>query len=289
MTLGEKLSSLRKKHSYTQEQFAELLGVSRQSVSKWESDTSYPETDKLIRISQLFQCSLDYLLKDDIETPEDANFTRYSSTDSIHYSDASSSLSDLNDASDSSFITYKYRVKLPTPIDKKSKHTIAGLPLWHITSSPKQTSKGIFALGFKARGIFSLGFLSLGVFSFGFLSIGIFSLALFALGVLSIGCFALGLIAIGSISIGVISIGALSVGEFSIGALAIGKYFAIGDSAYGAIAIGKTTANGSLFNSLHKLSELSSADITHIKNLLDDTVPNYLEWANRLVQLLLSI
>lgn len=67
MTVGEKLLKLRKEHDLTQEQFAELLKVSRQSVSKWELDTVYPDTEKLIRISKLFNCSLDYLLKDEVE------------------------------------------------------------------------------------------------------------------------------------------------------------------------------------------------------------------------------
>lgn len=66
MTLGEKLSKLRKEYNYTQEQLADILGVSRQSISKWESDISYPETDKLIELGKLFECSMDYLLKDDI-------------------------------------------------------------------------------------------------------------------------------------------------------------------------------------------------------------------------------
>ena len=67
MTMGEKLAKLRRQHNLTQEQFAELLMVSRQSVSKWELNTTYPDTEKLIRISKLFDCSLDYLLKDEIE------------------------------------------------------------------------------------------------------------------------------------------------------------------------------------------------------------------------------
>ncbi len=62
MTLGNKLSKLRKENNYTQEQLADLLGVSRQAISKWESDITYPETDKLIRISKLFHCTTDYLL-----------------------------------------------------------------------------------------------------------------------------------------------------------------------------------------------------------------------------------
>ena len=67
MTIGEKLAKLRKEQNLTQEQFAEVLQVSRQSVSKWELNTAYPDTEKLIRISKLFDCSLDYLLKDEIE------------------------------------------------------------------------------------------------------------------------------------------------------------------------------------------------------------------------------
>ncbi len=48
-----------------------MLGVSRQAISKWESDATYPETDKLIRMSELFDCSLDYMLKDKVETGND--------------------------------------------------------------------------------------------------------------------------------------------------------------------------------------------------------------------------
>ena len=66
MTLGEKLSKLRKEYNYTQEQLADILGVSRQSISKWESDIAYPETDKLIELGKLFDCSMDYLLKEEI-------------------------------------------------------------------------------------------------------------------------------------------------------------------------------------------------------------------------------
>ena len=54
MTLGDKLSKLRKENNCTQEQLADVLGVSRQSVSKWESNITYPETDKLVRISKSF-------------------------------------------------------------------------------------------------------------------------------------------------------------------------------------------------------------------------------------------
>lgn len=70
MTTGNKIQEKRKRLNITQEQLAEYLGVSRQSVSKWESDLAYPETDKLIRMASLFHVSLDYLLREDFEESE---------------------------------------------------------------------------------------------------------------------------------------------------------------------------------------------------------------------------
>ena len=70
MNTGEKIARLRKENNYTQEQLAALLGVSRQSVSKYESGVTYPETDKLIHLSELFGCTVDYLLKDNVEEPD---------------------------------------------------------------------------------------------------------------------------------------------------------------------------------------------------------------------------
>lgn len=62
MNTGEKIAKLRKTNNLTQEQLADLLNVSRQAVSKWESDGAYPETDKLIHMARIFHCSIDYLL-----------------------------------------------------------------------------------------------------------------------------------------------------------------------------------------------------------------------------------
>ena len=72
MTFGEKLSKERKLNNYTQEQLAEILGVSRQTVSKWELDIVYPETDKLVKLGELFHCSMDYLLKESVDDKGDA-------------------------------------------------------------------------------------------------------------------------------------------------------------------------------------------------------------------------
>ena len=66
MSIGNKLAEARKKQNLTQEQLAERLGVTRQAVSRWESDAVYPETDKIVRMARLLNVSCDYLLRDDI-------------------------------------------------------------------------------------------------------------------------------------------------------------------------------------------------------------------------------
>ena len=79
MSLGNKLAEARKKQNLTQEQLAERLGVTRQAVSRWESDTAYPETDKIVRMAQILEVSCDYLLQDGVDekgTPAPAAVTR---------------------------------------------------------------------------------------------------------------------------------------------------------------------------------------------------------------------
>lgn len=66
MTTGEKIAYYRKRNGYTQELLGEKLGVTRQAVSKWESDSTFPETDKLILLSKLFNCHIDDLLNNEI-------------------------------------------------------------------------------------------------------------------------------------------------------------------------------------------------------------------------------
>ena len=255
MTFGEKLSRLRKENNYTQEQLAEMLGVSRQSISKWESDIAYPETDKLIKIGKIFACSMDYLLNEEI-----------SERRGEQQSDKSVFLN---------LLKWQFR-------ERKSEKIVFGMPLYHIG----RNAHGFFAVGLKARGVFSIGLLSRGVVSLGLLSLGVISIGvlafgLIAAGVLALGAFAagaiaLGLIAMGAISVGILSFGALSVGCFSVGAMAIGKYAAVGDHAYGIVAIGRTVAQGSAYS---YVGDIGGADIPSIVKCLDSSVPHWLNWA----------
>ena len=71
MILAEKIMTLRKKNGWSQEELAGKLGVSRQSVSKWESGMSIPDLDKILMMSEIFEVSTDFLLKDEIEQDEE--------------------------------------------------------------------------------------------------------------------------------------------------------------------------------------------------------------------------
>ena len=255
MTLGEKLSKLRKEYNYTQEQLAGILGVSRQSISKWESDIAYPETDKLVKMGKLFECSMDYLLNEDISEKKGLQPTEKESfwDKLIH--------------------------------ERKSEKMIFGMPLYHIG----RNAHGFFAIGLKARGVVSFGLMSRGVLSFGLLSLGVVSIGLLSLGLISAGVFSAGLLAVGSIalglfaagaiSVGLISFGALSVGYFSSGALAFGKYIAVGDHAHATIAIGQTLADGTVYS---HIGNLTTADIPKVVEWLDGNVPSWLGWAKEI-------
>ena len=260
MTFGSKLSKLRRENNHTQEQLAAILGVSRQAVSKWESDITFPETEKLLKLGELYHCSIDYLLKDTESTHQNI-MTENPKTISLT----------LN--------LYSFN------FERKSKKSIGGLPLWHINLGYGRTAKGIFAIGFFAKGIVSLGLLSLGVVSFGVLSLGFFALGSVAIGLLSAAAIACGIISVGAVSIGVVSIGALSIGCFSFGAAANGKYLAIGDHAKALIALGDTKATGSIYQ---KLGELTKDEILTVKKLLDENVPPFLSWAKEIAKLFLK-
>lgn len=84
MILADKIMNLRKQQGMSQEELAHQLGISRQSVSKWESGASIPDLDKILKLSDLFGVSTDYLLKDEIEE--------------ISYSESSASLDDNIDS-----------------------------------------------------------------------------------------------------------------------------------------------------------------------------------------------
>ena len=63
MTIADRIQSLRKAKGMSQEELADKVGVSRQSVSKWESEQAAPDLDKIVIMSEIFEVTTDYLLK----------------------------------------------------------------------------------------------------------------------------------------------------------------------------------------------------------------------------------
>ena len=258
MTLGEKIAKQRKELNYTQEQLADILGVSRQSISKWESDIAYPETDKLVKMGKLFECSIDYLLNEDVTEKQGTQSTEKECIWDI----------------------FKKQFH-----ERKSDKMVFGMPLYHIGKNAHGffavglKARGVFSIGLMSRGIVSLGMLSLGVISLGILSLGLISVGVLSAGLLAVGSIAIGLFAVGAISAGLVSFGALSVGCFSTGALVVGKYAAVGDHAHGMIAIGKSVAEGSVYS---HIGDLSTADIPTIVEWLDSNIPSWLNWAKEI-------
>lgn len=70
MGYHERLIELRKKNNYTQEELAGIIGVSRQAISKWESGMANPDIEKLIKLSELYGCSIDYIVGNDNKIDE---------------------------------------------------------------------------------------------------------------------------------------------------------------------------------------------------------------------------
>ena len=86
MTLGQRILQIRTEHNLSQESFAEKLGTTRQTVSRWELDQTYPTLENIVRISRIFSITTDSMLRDGISTFDTESDTFvcgvYRSTDS---------------------------------------------------------------------------------------------------------------------------------------------------------------------------------------------------------------
>lgn len=218
MTTGMKISNLRKSEGITQEELAEKLGTTRQAVSKWESDQSIPDVSNLVKISELFGCTTDYLLKAGVQMP---NGTK--ATDPSQKSDVDDTIICRSMSWDISKMEYR------------SKKTVFGLPLIHVCFKDNEWAKGIIAVGKKASGIISCGLLSVGILSFGLVSLGIFAAGLISLGLAAAAFAAVGVAAAGAVSVGVFAVGAVAIGYYAYGAVVILPLAStFGGNGYGA-------------------------------------------------------
>ena len=220
-TFSEKLLELRRREGLSQEQLADRLGVTRQSVSKWESGAAAPELTKLVALSDLFSVSVDYLVKDRLEEPERPAEATPPST---------ARLEEQVEEISSYFRGYAY----------DSKARLWGLPLvsirFRLYGHPMRTRD-------VARGVFAIGNIAVGLVSFGLISAGLLSLGLISAGLLSIGCLAFGLAALGPVAAGLLAFGPVALGLWYAGGVtALGGKIAVGVAAVGDTAVGYDAA-----------------------------------------------
>ncbi len=259
MTLGEKIYSLRVKNGLSQEAFGEKLGVSRQSVSKWETDQSVPELDKIVMISELFTVTTDYLLKESAAEPASGQWkgtTAAGGPGQWTKASGAEQASDVwGESSDTEQDAYECRgravVKRGFSYEYKSKRSWRGMPLVHVNIGFGRSAKGVIAIGLAAKGIVAIGLAGLGVITLAPVGIGLLlSAGIVAIGGIALGDFAIGVVAMGAFCVGIFSMGALAVGQFSFGAIAIGQQVAVGDVARGDIALGFSEATGTVFQQI---------------------------------------
>lgn len=217
MIFADKIIMHRKRLGLSQEQLAQQLGVTRQSVSKWEAGASIPELSKMVVLSELFQVSIDYLVKDYLEEDE-----RYLSKE--HNADPKADTEKLEEKIDA-------LIRYQRGYEYTSRRKIKGIPLVSIRfkNHGMVVAKGIIAIGNGAIGVVSIGGISIGVISLGGISGGIFAL----------GAVAVGIVAFGGVAIGILAIGASAIGIYAAGAVALGKEAAVGSAAVGKVAAGR--------------------------------------------------
>lgn len=274
MTLGEKIYRLRTERGMSQETLGDALGVSRQSVSKWETDQSVPELDKIVAISETFAVSTDYLLK---ETIDQQTMAVSGSIDGIRGDGHNQGKQVIVQRPS---LCYEY----------KSKKTFMGLPLVHIHFGLKPVrAKGVIAIGNAAQGIIAIGIVGLGVITLAPIGVGLLlAIGVIAVGGMALGSLAVGVIAGGAVSVGVFTMGAVAVGQFSFGAFAMGQQIAIGDAAYGNIALGFSEAGGTIYEEIRAAD--GSFDYQAMLNAIDENVAGhwhiFVSWMKMIIRVM---
>lgn len=220
MEFSEKLMGLRRRQGLSQEQLADRLGVTRQSVSKWEGGAAMPELAKLVALSELFGVSVDYLVKDYLEAPETAE-----GEDPARAERLEQKVDDLTRYIRGTIYAYD------------SKLRIFGLPLVSIRFGFARHQR--FTWDHVARGVIAVGNAAVGVVAVGLVSVGVISLGILAAGLLAFGAVALGAAAFGVAALGIMAMGVSAVGVYAGGVVASGKEVAVGVVAAGKTAIGQ--------------------------------------------------
>lgn len=258
MDFRDRLFDLRRQAGLSQEALANLLGVTRQAVQKWEAGTSRPDMDNLVSLAEYFKVSLDFLVTGKEAAPPPASTI-------------------VNNYYNSRPERWHY--------EYKSKRTLLGLPLVHVNFGYRDHwARGIIAVGDIATGVVALGGISVGLFTLGGVSLGLLlALGALSIGAVSIGGVAIGLIVLGGIAMGWLSIGGVGIGVYAAGGIVGASKVAVGSIATGALAIG-TEADGAQ-TILLPLEGLRGTDLTAAQAAIDAAcagAPGFVPWLLKL-------
>ena len=235
MNFHKTLQRLRKEKGMSQEELGEKLGVSRQTISKWEGDSAYPDMLNLVTISRFFDVSVDELIsgqkEEEAVLPESEQVIEKKKP-VFHYE-------------------YKSRLK------------IRNTPLVHINYGLGDfRARGIIAIGNISTGILSIGLIAKGIISIGVLSIGLLALGVISLGLLAVGCIAAGIIAVAGIALGIMTLGGVAFGVVSVGGV-----------AFAPVSVG-FIVKGDCVMQLENLGQISEISSEAVKSLVNTRCPD---------------
>lgn len=260
MTFSEKIALLRREKGMSQEDLAQVVGVSRQAVQKWESGSSNPDMENLKLLSSYFGVTLDYLVWE--EAAENQGKT-----------------------------TQEERVWVTRRGSNRrrrweyefiSKKKVGKLPLVHIhVGSGLCTARGIVAIGNVAIGALAIGIFSLGALSVGIIGAGLIAIGCFALGTMVLANIGIGLFAAGNVVLGLFAIGNLARGLIAIGNGAFGEMVGIGNLSTGHLAMGYRPS-GDVTVQVNELWALDRELVTH---WVKEVYPDMQEWLVKLIAL----
>lgn len=225
MTFQDNLIRLRKQHSLSQEKLGELLGVSRQTVSKWEIGASTPEVEKLIALCDVFDISMDEMVG------------------RIRLQSAPMQTTKQQSEADAPKTQPHTTANVPPSYEFKSRTKIKGVPLVHINIGLGfRKAKGILAIGNVAQGVIAVGGISVGLIAIGGLSVGLLAFGCVALSLLfAFGGFTVAPFAFGGFALGYLVIGGCAIGQYALGGAALASKIACGGWANAHIAVGWST------------------------------------------------
>lgn len=250
MNFNTILQQLRKSKGLSQEELGEQLGVSRQTISKWESGSAYPDMLNLVTISRFFKISVDELI-----SSNNAENTKISEKNTFH-------------------CEYGSPVKIKnTPLV----HINCGFGNYH--------AKGIIAIGNNSTGILSIGIVAKGFLSIGVLSIGILALGVFSLALLAVGCIAAGLIAVAGIAFGIMTLAGVGFGVVSIGGCSFASHVSVGGVSCAPVAIGFIVKGEAVMvlNDMGEISKTTAESVNSLINTKFPELPQFLkDWATLL-------